>query len=411
MTSTTALVTFAAAFVTVGQLSMVVGKEWNSARRIVADPSVDASVITEHGCVPAQLAGSPHQPVRLLLALWWFFWVKPTTPKQCFLARRVVGIRDGRETPYGSVRPGNGLRVVLEGCEHPDTFVKSLKRGSVGGYRTIALRDTEDPDEDGMAHCVTVRTRGRFAPSVPDGTRPLWLQFDAVGASPRSTCHNGRIRLSDVPDNAIEILLAPSFSYQRAAAVASRRPGRLKRPLLRHNASPWAALAHLAVRRAIIGAIALGGLALILSRTDARQAFAGGAAAGLTMALLSWLARSSAAAIRDLTRRRVPTRPLEWLRYRHYVQTTEAEWLPTTRVKASPPTMWLGSTCHSLSVGRKLGRTDAASSIRHQWHRIAPWFRHLRWLCRRAVARIRDRRDLAPAVAQESRTHGDGLFD
>lgn len=411
MTSTTALITFAAAFVTVGQLSMVVGKEWRAARRIVADPSVDASAIAEHGCVPAQLAGSPHRPVRLLLALWGFFWVKPTTPKQCFLARRVIGIRDGREMPYGSVRPGDGVRVELEECEHPDTFVKSLRRGSVGGFRTIALRDTEDPNEEGMAHCVTVRTRGRFASSFPDDTEPLWLQFDAVSASPRSACHNGCVRLSDAPDNAVEILLAPSFSYHRAAAVASPKPGRLKRRLLRHNANPWAAVAHLAVRRAVIGAIVLGGPALMLGWTDTRQAFAGGAAAGLVTVMLSWPLLLWASAIRDLPRRRMPTTPLEWLRYRHDVQTTEAEWLPTTRVNTAPPTMWLGSTCHSLSVGRKLGHTDAASSIRHRWHRIAPWFRYPRWLCRRAVARIRDRRGLAPAVAQGSRMRGDGLLN
>ena len=410
MTSTTAFITFAAAFVTVGQLSMVIGKEWRAARRIVAVPSVDASVIAQHGCVPAQLAGSSHRPVRLLLALWGFFWVKPTTPKQCFLARRVVGIRDGREMPYKDLRPGDGVRVELEECEHADTFVKSLKRGSVGGYRTIALRDTEDPDEEGMAYCVTVRTRGRFAPSVADGTRPLWLQFDAVGASPRSTCHDGRVRLSDVPDNAIEILLAPSFSYQRAAAVARHRPGRLKRRLLRHNANPWAAVAHLAVRRAVIGAIVLGGPALMLGWTYTRQAFAAGAAAGLMAVMLSSPVLFSAAVIRDMPRRPMPTGPLERLRYRHYVQNTEAEWSPTTRVKTAPPTMWLGSTCHSLSVGRKLGHTDAASSIRHQWHRIAPWFRHPRWLYQRAAERLRRWRGHAPAVAQESRTHGDGPF-
>ena len=115
---------------------------------------------------------------------------------------------------------------------------------------------------------------------------------------------------------------------------------------------------------------------------------------------------ATAGAIRDLPRRPMLTGPLEWLRYRHEVQTTEAEWLPSTRVNTAPPTMWLGSTCHSLSVGRKLGHTDAASSIRHRWHRIAPWFRYPRWLCRRAVARIRDRRDLVPAVAQGSRMRG-----
>lgn len=402
-----ALITLAAAFITVSQLSFVIGKEWRSARRIVTDPGTDASVIAKHRCIPAQFAGSQHRPIRLLLAVWRFFWAKPTTPKQCFLARRVVGVRDGSEIPYGHVSPGDGVRVELESCEQPDMLVKSLRRSNAGGFGTIALRDMEGPGEQQTAHCVTVRARGRFAPSVPDGTEPLWLQFDIVSAAPRSTCLNGPTRLVDIPDDAVELLLAPSFSYQRAAALAEPKPGRIKRHLLRHNANPWVALAHLTVRRATAGAVALGGAALVLGWAATWRFFVAGAAVGVAMLALLVPMLFTRAAFRDLTRSPTPSDPLDWLRYRHYVQSTEAEWLPTTRVNTTPPTMWLGSTSHGLSIGRKLGHTDAASSIRHQWHRIAPWFRQPRWLYEQAKEHIRERRGRKQVATQASPTDGD----
>lgn len=395
MTWLIALIALVAAFITVGQLSFVIGKEWGSARRIVSDPGTDADLIAEHGCIPARFAGSPHRSIQALLAVWGFFWLKPTTPKQCFLARRVVGIRNGREMPYRSVRAGDGLRVALEECEQPDGFVKSLKRGGGIGFRTIALRDTEEPGEQQMVYCVTVRTRGRFVPSIPDGTEPLWLQFEAVSAAPRSTCHNGPARLVDVPDDAMEILLAPSFSYQLASTVASSQPGYIKRRLLRHNANPWAALAHLIVRRATVGALVLGGSALLLGWTATWRFFILGAAVGFAVVPLLMSVLVVTAVLRNLMRSSAPSNPADWLRYRHYVENTEAEWLPTTRINTTPPTIWLGSTSHCLSVGRKLGHIDAASSIRHQWHRVAPWYRYPRWLCKQAAEYIRYRRDRA----------------
>ncbi len=398
------LITLAAAFITVSQLSFVIGKEWRSARRIVTDPGTDSSVIAEHGCIPAQFAGSQHRPIRLLLAVWRFFWAKPTTPKQCFLARRVVGVRDGSEIPYGHVSPGDGVRVELESCEQPDMLVKSLRRSSAGGFSTIALRDMEDPGEQQTAHCVTVRARGRYAPSVPDGTEPLWLQFDIVSAAPRSTCLNGPTRLVDIPDDAVELLLAPSFSYQRAAGLAEPGPGRIKRHLLRHNANPWAALAHLTVRRVTAGAVVLGGPALVLGWAATWWLFA---TVGVAMLALLVPMLFALAAFRDLTRSPTPSDPLDWLQYRHYVRSTEAEWFPTTRVNTTPPTMWLGSTSHGLSIGRKLGHTDAASSIRHQWHRIAPWFRQPRWLYRQAKKHIKERRGRKEVATQASPTDGD----
>lgn len=389
MSWSTALIALVAAFITVGQLSFVIGKEWSSARRIVADPGTDAAVIAEHGCVPAQFAGSPHRSIQILLAIWSFFWLRPTTPKQCFLARRVVGIRDGREIAYEDVHAGDGLRVVLEQCEQPDAFVRSLKRGGGIGLRTLALRDTEESGEQRMAYCVTVRTRGRFVPTVPDGTQPLWLQFDAVSAAPRSTCRTGPTRLAEISEDAVEILLAPSFSYQRAATAASSEPGRIKRRLLRHNANPWAAFAHVASRRAVVGGLTLGGSALLLGWTATWQFFVLGATAGIVVAPLLMPLLFAMSAFSNRTRSRAPSDPFEWLYYRHCVESTEAEWLPTTRIDTSPPTMWLGSSSHCLSIGRKLSHTDAASSIRHQWHRVAPWFRYPRWLCRQAAAYLR----------------------
>lgn len=390
-----ALIALVAAFITVGQLSFVIGKEWSSARRIVTDPGTDADVIAEHGCIPAQFAGSPHRSIQVLLAVWGFFWLKPTTPKQCFLARRVVGIRNGREMPYRNVRAGDGLRVVLEECEQPDGFVKSLKRGGSIGFSTIALQDTEDPSDQQMVYCVTVRARGRFVPSVPDGTEPLWLQFEAVSAAPRSACHNGPARLADIPNDAIELLLAPSFSYQLASTVARSEPGHIKRRLLRYNANPWAALAHLVFRRAAVGAFVFGGSALLLSWSATWQFFILGAVGGIAFVPLLTPILFVAAVFRNLTRSSAPSDSLDWLRYRHYVENTAAEWLPTTRINTSPPTVWLGSTSHCLSVGRKLSHTDAASSIRHQWHRVAPWFRYPRWLYKQAAEYIRCRRSRA----------------
>ena len=375
----TLAIALTAAIITVGQLTFAIAKEWRAARRIVAVAGVNDRMVAEYGCVPVQFAGSPSRLVELLVSVWGFFWVGPTTPKHPFWARRVVGIRDGREIDYESVRVGDGLRVVLESNEHPDSLVKSLRRGSAGGYRTIAVRNIEEPEVRERAYCVTIRTRGRFAPAVPDGTEPLWLQFDAVNAAPRSRCRNGPAPLDEVPDDAVELLLAPSVAYRRAASVTNPKPNRIKHRLLRHNANPWAALAHLTVRRAIVVLVGFAIPAILLDWHATWSLFAAGCVVGIVAVELLASFYFISAAVKRMMRSSEPADSLEWLRYLHYVQTTEAEWFPTTRVNTTPPSIWAGSTSHGMSVGRRLDHTAAKSIIRHQWHRIAPWFRQFRW--------------------------------
>ena len=226
-------------------------REWRAARRIVPIAGLDAKVIAEHECVPTQFAGSKYRSVVALVVAFGFLFVKPNTRKQAFWAQSAIGMRSGCEIASTEIRAGDKLRVVLENGERPNTFVKSLKRGSSGGYRTIAIRDLDDPQMKLHAHCVTVRTRGMYAPTVLDGRVPQWMQYDVVVEAPRSGFPNGKAALSDLPDDAMHLVITTDADQRKESPKRTQLMATVRRVLLRRNVNPWVALLHITVRYGI----------------------------------------------------------------------------------------------------------------------------------------------------------------
>ena len=225
------------------QLLFAAWREWRSARRIVAVGGLDADVYAEHGCVPLQFAGSRFGAVRAAVAVTGFFMVLPKTRKQVFAARVVVGVRGSSEIDYREIRPRDRLRVMLDEGEHPKVFDRSMRRGVVSFYRTVAIRELGGPGSSEYAHCVTVRTRGNVV-RVAGDAGSQWLEYAVTAAAPRSTSRSGQSPLADVSEDAVELVIVPSDTYQRARdAATERRDTALRNWLMQRNPNPFAAAA------------------------------------------------------------------------------------------------------------------------------------------------------------------------
>ena len=230
--------------VAVVQLLFAAWRECRSARRIVAVGGLDAGVYAEHGCVPLQFAGSRYTAVRAVVAVTGFFLVRPKTRKQVFAARLVVGVRGSSEVDYREIRPRDRLRVMLDEGEHPKVFDRSMRRGVVSFYRTVAIRELGGPGSSEHAHCVTVRTRGNVV-RVAGDAGSQWLEYPVTAAAPRSTRRSGQYPLADLPEDAVELVIIPPDTYQRARDVAAeRRDTALRSWLMRRSPNPIAAAAH-----------------------------------------------------------------------------------------------------------------------------------------------------------------------
>lgn len=349
-------------------------REWREARRIVPIAGLDADTIIRHGCVPVQISGSKYRLVGALVAVSGFLFVTPNTRKQVFWVHSAVGVRSGSEINYAEIRAGDNLRVVLEDGERPNTFVKSLKRGSSGGYRTIAIRDLDSPRIQPHAHCVTVRTRGVYAPTSIDGRVPQWLQYDMVAAAPRRGFANGEAALGELPDDAMHLVITPTIADRcnesRRTPTPTQLVGAFRRLMLRRNVNPWVALLHIVVRYGIY-------YLLLLVSSPALRIPAVAALLGppvLMASLAFW--RSVWRKMLQETHQHPRKEPVEAQR----IGETEEEWLPTQLVNTTPPKLWTGATSHCMSAGRVVNGTDAKTILQHWWQRFSYLFKDIRRL-------------------------------
>ena len=351
-------------------------REVRAAGRIVPIAQLNADLIGRHGCVPVQFAGSKYRAVGTLVAVLGFLFVVPNTRKYVFGVDTAIAIRDDREIPYSEIRAGDKLRVVLECGERPNAFIRSLKRGNSGGYRMIAIRKFGGAGVSRYAHCVTVRTRGMYAPTRADGRVPQWLQYDVVAAAPRSRFQNGELALADVPDDAVHLVLTPTFADQRSESLTPHI-GVFRRLLLRRNVNPWVAFLHIVTK--------YGAFYVILRVSAPVTGFPLVAAlvglAGLVVSLGFW--RSI---WRKMQQESLP-HPQPRTAERERIAATSFEWRPTHLVNTPPPKLWTGATSRCLSVGRVVNGTDAKSILRHWWHRFSYVFADIR----RAYARFKER--------------------
>lgn len=210
-------------------------REWRSACRIVAVRGVDADDYARFGCIPLQFAGTRFRIVRAAVAASGFFWVRPATRKNAYAARRVRGVRDGDEIDYRDIRPGDLLHLELDDGEHLRQFDRSMRRGVASFYRTIAVWDLQCPGENLNAHCITVRAQGSLVGSADD-EGSTWLEFKVISAAPRSNLRSGHSALSEIPEDAIELLIFPADTYERVRCdMVLRHQGRLHQWLLRRH--------------------------------------------------------------------------------------------------------------------------------------------------------------------------------
>ena len=364
-----------AATVAAVQLLFAAWREWCAAHRIVVVGGLDAEAYAAHGCVPLQFAGSRYWVVRAAVVVTGFFIVRPKTRKQVFAARKIVGVHDGRQIDYCDIRPRDRLRIMLDEGEHAAVFDRSMRRGVVSFYRTVAIREIERPGSSESAHCVTVRTRGDLVPAVDDAGSQ-WLEYEVTSAGPRSNRRSGPSSLADVPEDAVELVVIPLATYQRVRDEAiGQACGALRRRLMRHNPNPFAGFVHVVARYAIPLAL-LAGLgvrflgwattarilvALVLAPLVLLAFFGVPVCIGVGIALLQH--------VRDRIRTRRP--PAETTRPRHLEPKRRR--VPLKYIKRPPPRMWTGATARSMSAGRVFNATDARSMITHAWWQFAYW--------------------------------------
>ena len=341
--------------------------EVRAARRILPIAGLNADLIGRYGCVPVQFAGSKYRAVGALVAVLGFLFVVPNSRKQVFWMDTANAIRDDREMHYAEIRAGDKLRVVLESGERPNAFIRSLKRGNSGGYRMIAIREFGGAGVSRHAHCVTIRTRGMYEPTRVDGRVPQWLQYDVVAAAPRSRFQNGELALADVPDDAVHLVLTPTYADQRSECPTPRI-GFIRRLLLRRNVNPWVACLHTITK--------YGAFYVILRVSAPVSGFPLVAAplglAGLVVSLAFW--RSIWRKMQQESLQHPGPRTAEMER----IVATSVEWRPTHLVNTPPPRLWTGATSRCLSVGRVVNGTDGKSILRHWWHRISYVFADMR---------------------------------
>ncbi|MDE0134525.1 MAG: hypothetical protein OXM54_06760 [Acidimicrobiaceae bacterium] len=343
--------------------------EWSAARRIVAVGGLDARTIAEHRCVPLQFAGSRYVLVRFLVAVTGFFSVRPKSRKQVFAARAVVGMHCGSEIDHRCVRQRDTLRIGLDEGEHPGVFDRSIRRGVASYYRTVAIRDLGDPESGSRAHCVTVRTRGNLR-RVSDEGLLLWVEYEVTAASPRSDHRTGPTPLSDIPDDAIEVVVVPQETYrQDHDAPAAQPDGALRGWLARRNPSPIAAAIHWVGKYFVPLAVLNLVSALVVGSVELSAILFTFAMPGALLALLC-----VRFVLLDNLRRRVRQR----LSDRQGSRAATVERSPTRRpstvplrhTSLTPPEMWTGATAYGISVGRRANGTDLGTAAERAWRQF-----------------------------------------
>ena len=355
------------------QLLFAAWREWCAARRIVAVDGLDAEAYAVHGCVPLQFAGSRYWVVRAALVVTEFFMVGPRTRKQEFSARKIIGVRDGRQIDYCDIRPRDRLRIMLDEGEHPAVFDRSMRRGVVNFYRTVAIREIEGPVSSENAHCVTVRTRGELF-TVVDEAGSQWLEYEVTSAAPRSNRRSGPCSLADVPEDAVEVVIIPPDTYQKARdAVIGQAYGVLRRRLMRYNPNPRVGLVHVATKYAVpLAILASLGVRSLGWTATARILAAVVLMPMMVFALLAFLAGAVALGpyVRDRMQGRRPPVPKIQLRF---LEPTRQR-VPLSDANQRPPRMWTGATARAMGAGRDINATDARSTVTHAWRQYAYGF-------------------------------------
>ena len=369
------------------QLLLAAGREWRNARRIIAVGGLCSEIYAEHGCVPLQFAGSYHRAARAAVAVTGFFMVRPKTRKHAFAVRRVVGMRAGNAIDYRNIRPRDDLRVMLDEGEHHTVLDRSMRRGVLSFYRTVAIRELESPSADEHAHCVTIRTQGHL---VGDGdASSRWLEYAAIAAPPRSNRRSGRTLLADLPEDAIELVVIPPETYRRARDdAAARRDGPLRGWLMRRNPSPAVATAHFIGKYIISPAV----LALVVALYGGTDIMAPVRIVLIMSVVLGivFLVRFGLDVLQRYLRQRTRTRPPQ------AVEATSVRGSETPRqpisirhIRSPPPDVWTGATAHCMGAGRLINATGARSFLAHAWR---PIFRRTR-------PRHQSLRPIQPSVA------------
>lgn len=344
--------------------------EWSAARRIVAVGGFDAQMYARYRCVPLQVAGSRFALVRWLVATTGFFSVRPKARKQVFAACEVVAVRDGSEMDHRGIRPRDTVRIVLDAGEHPKVFDRSIRRGVASYYRTVAIRDLDDPESSKSAHCVTVRTQGMHR--RVHGEKGVWmLEFEATGASPRSDYRSGPTALNDVPDDAIEVVIIPPDTYRGVRdAVAAQPHGALYRWLTRRNPDPVVAAMHW-TGKYFVPLAALQVVTLLTAGSVNVSAVL------LTLAVPPFLMALLVA--RFVLLERLRRHVQQSVRKRRKQHATASQRTPTGRQapmplqhsNPPPPMHWTGSTALGMSMGRQVNGTDLRSAAHHAWKQFA----------------------------------------
>ena len=352
------------------QLLLAAWREWRSARRIVAVGGLDAVVYAEHGCVPLQFAGSRFGIVRAAVVVTGFLMVHPKTRKQVFAACKVVAARGSREVDYREIRPRDRLRIMLDDGEHPTVFDRSMRRGVVSFYRTVAIRELECPGSSEHAHCVTVRTQGSVVRDAGDAGSQ-WLEYAVTAAAPRSNRRSGQSPLADLPEDAIELVIIPSDTYQRARDVAAeRRGGALRSWLMRRNPNPIVAAAHVVSKYTVPPAALVVFVALYSGSMPA---------SAVRLVLAPYLVLIALLLVRFVVpdvlqrclRRRTRGRRQPDDTIDPGAIETKRETIPLQYVRFPPPSVWTGATAHCMSAGRRVNATDARSMITHAWKQFS----------------------------------------
>ena len=362
-----------AATVAAVQLLFAAWREWCAARRIVAVGGLDAEAYAVHGCVPLQFAGSRYWIARAAVAVTGFFMVRPKTRKQAFATRKVVGVRDGRQIDYCDIRPRDRLRIMLDEGEHPAVFDRSMRRGVVSFYRTVAIREIERPGSSENAHCVTVRTRGELLPAVDDAGSQ-WLEYEVTSAAPRSNRRSGPCLLADVPEDAVEVVIIPPATHQQARDAAIHQEyGALRRRLMRHNPNPLVGFVHVVARFAVpLAVLACLGVRFLGWATTAAILLSLVLVPLALFAVPVCIAAAVALGLYVRNRMRARRPPIEAPRPRSLEPTSQK--VPLSYGKRRPPRVWTGATARSMSAGRVFTGTDARSMIKHAWRQHAYGF-------------------------------------
>ena len=310
------------------------------------------------------------------MAVTGFFMVRPKRRKQVFAARKVVGVRGSSEFDCREIRPRDRLRIMLDEGEHRTVFDRSMRRGVVSFYRTVAIRELECPGSSEHAHCVTVRTRGSVE-RVAGDEGSQWLEYAVIAAAPRSNGRSGQSPLADLPEDAIELVIIPSDTYQQARDVAAeRRGGALRCWLMHRNPSPIAAAAHVVSKYTVPPAVLIVFVALY---SGSMPTWAVRFVLGPPLVLIALLVVRFVVpgALQWLLRRCTRGRRKSAERTNPRAVETKRETIPIQYVRRPPPSVWTGATAHCMSAGRRVNATDARSMITHAWKQFSYGLRPL----------------------------------